>query len=534
MNTHSPKASIINYIEQNYQNLDALDFCQQMKIGFLNKAIKEFNHGVKSIAERSLKDKNVDKNLVKWARDVRKSVPELFASSTIYLHFYNIRRKNLLAAKRLLRMQEEENFINEQMKDNENNVQDNEESIEEEKKQESDEESQEDDKEESQEGDKEITYDSIYQDFRYDEANKRKLQDLKCKFENNFNIMRKEDKWYLSTGKCVEDELYAFGMQCVEGHPSHSFIIDISDKNYTKYNVFSNNELNEIKSYNTKERPRMDISLRKYLNSFNKTTADEIRREISKPQEFDQEYNREFDGDFDWIRHSIYTLLRLYESNKLKKPHRESCQECSSVSSSKRKNKDRLIGGIEVRERKKMGYRCDMIFCENRIGHDDSIEYGASEAGKMYDGDQGTKRLEEGSKKLPECLKDMLDYLLIKKDERTKIQTVGFIHSGLESFFMTADRPKKYITRITKSNQVHISNDISNFGATVLPAIYSAWIAKEVVKTVQAVLHECADRNDTEDSIWLDDYWDKERDKDATPETSTSNDIRNKKIKTTK
>ncbi|KAI7881197.1 uncharacterized protein EV154DRAFT_523507 [Mucor mucedo] len=60
-----------------------------------------------------------------------------------------------------------------------------------------------------------------------------------------------------------------------------------------------------------------------------------------------------------------------------------------------------------MRERKKMGYRCDMIFCENRVGHDEIIEYGAAEAGKSYDGEEGTKRLEEGSKKLPKCLKDI-------------------------------------------------------------------------------------------------------------------------------
>ncbi|KAI7881196.1 uncharacterized protein EV154DRAFT_523504, partial [Mucor mucedo] len=53
------------------------------------------------------------------------------------------------------------------------------------------------------------------------------------------------------------------------------------------------------------------------------------------------------------------------------------------------------------------GYRCDMIFCENRVGHDQIIEYGAAEAGKSYDGEEGTKRLEEGSKKLPRCLKDI-------------------------------------------------------------------------------------------------------------------------------
>lgn len=68
-----------------------------------------------------------------------------------------------------------------------------------------------------------------------------------------------------------------------------------------------------------------------------------------------------------------------------------------------------------------MGYQCDMIFCESRIGHGEYIEYGALEAEKLYDGDKGTKRMEEGSKKLPKCLKDMLDHLLLKKDDRLRI-----------------------------------------------------------------------------------------------------------------
>ncbi|KAI9327878.1 hypothetical protein BD770DRAFT_334338 [Pilaira anomala] len=150
------------------------------------------------------------------------------------------------------------------------------------------------------------------------------IQDLKSRFEQNFNAMKKEDKWYLSSGKCVEDELYAFGMQCVEEHPSHSFIIDVSDKNFVKYNVFNDNELKEIELFNKKEVHRMPLALCNCLNSFNKTTTTAIRREIFKTQDFDKNYSFELSSDFDWIRHSIYTLLRLYESDKLKNAHTES------------------------------------------------------------------------------------------------------------------------------------------------------------------------------------------------------------------
>ncbi|KAG0735103.1 hypothetical protein G6F57_013052 [Rhizopus arrhizus] len=345
-------------------------------------------------SELTLKSNNANKELIKWAKALRKSNINLFTSSLIYSHSYSLRRRNLLQAKKLLRIQEEEGFINDQLEDTENNQEE------------------------------EEIYPTQVTRVTSQEANQH-----------------------------VQNEITG-------GDPLSQNLED----EYVNVNM-----LQDLKS------------------------------------------SHELSSDFDWIRHSIYTLLRLYESDKLKKAHRESwylshiwqfidnafdniknidvlSQECSSVSSSKRKNKDRSIGGVEMRERKKVGYRCDMIFCENRIGHDERIEYGASEAGKLYDGDEGTKRLEEGSKKLPKCLKDMLDHLLLKKDDRSKIQTIGFVHSGLESFFMTADRPVKYATRITKSRRTHISNDISGFGSTILPALYSAWMAKEVVKNVQDVL----------------------------------------------
>ncbi|KAI9361751.1 hypothetical protein BD770DRAFT_434252 [Pilaira anomala] len=154
------------------------------------------------------------------------------------------------------------------------------------------------------------------------------------------------------------------------------------------------------------------------------------------------------------------------------------------------KNRDRSIGGVELQQRKKMGYRCDMIFCEDR---------------------------------------DMLDHLLLIKNDGSNIQTIGFIHSGLESFFMTADRPVKYTTRINKSREIHISNDISGFGSTVLPALYSAWIAKEIIENVKNSLHKTVERNNIKDSGWLDDYWDEDRSKTIIPETSNSSDVRGKK-----
>lgn len=84
----------------------------------------------------------------------------------------------------------------------------------------------------------------------------------------------------MSSGKCVENELYSFGMQYVEEHPCHSFIIDVKDRNLKKYGVFTDMELKEIESFNRKVLPSMPVVLHDYLNNFHRTTAADLRRQI--------------------------------------------------------------------------------------------------------------------------------------------------------------------------------------------------------------------------------------------------------------
>lgn len=82
----------------------------------------------------------------------------------------------------------------------------------------------------------------------------------------SFDRMKTEEKWYLSTSRCVEDELFAFGTQRKEEHPCHSFIVNPTDSNYQKYGVFSDEELMEIRSFKEKKLPTMPTSLDDYLN----------------------------------------------------------------------------------------------------------------------------------------------------------------------------------------------------------------------------------------------------------------------------
>lgn len=173
-----------------------------------------------------------------------------------------------------------------------------------------------------------------------------------------------------------------------------------------------------------------------------------------------------------------------------------------------------------------------MIFRKITCNHDEILEFGATETAKDYDGDEATKRLIEGFIKLPKCLKDMLDNLAMKSQTTNDIETVGFIHSGLQSFLVRADRPSPYITRLTRVRSIHISSDVSNFGHTVLPSLYSAWLAREIVKRIQLLLASRAATN-TADSSWLETYWTQSKPV-FIPETSTSLETSNRSSKKSK
>lgn len=97
----------------------------------------------------------------------------------------------------------------------------------------------------------------------------------------------------------------------------------------------------------------------------------------------------------------------------------------------------------------------------------------------------------------------MLDSLLLKVNDITQVQTVGFIHSGLQFYVIHADRPTKYITRMSKSRPYHISNDISEFGKSVLPAIYIAWVIKGIVARVDTLITKDISSKNNEDRLGM-------------------------------
>lgn len=176
-----------------------------------------------------------------------------------------------------------------------------------------------------------------------------------------------------------------------------------------------------------------------------------------------------------------------------------------SFASKTRKNKQRAISAVEKMQFSKMGRKMDLIFRTCTSSHSIPLEFGASETGKLMEGNHSTKFMEEGFVKLPKTLKDMLDQLIIRSnydnDIMSKLRVVGLVHSGLSSTLLQADRPSRYITRIIRFKTLHVSDDINTFFQTVIPTLCSAIVVREIVKESLNLVNS---QHESDNEDWLD------------------------------
>ncbi|KAI8069862.1 uncharacterized protein B0P05DRAFT_639400 [Gilbertella persicaria] len=146
----------------------------------------------------------------------------------------------------------------------------------------------------------------------------------RAEVEESFRVLRNNDKWILSTGTVVEDNLYAFGKLQIGDHPSQSLIFDPGDSElYVKNDVFTEEEIEEIKAYKNFKPIQLPDDIKQYLNKFNCQSTADIRKALNEKQSWEECYDREKHFDLDWIKHSVYTLVREYENGSLKKDHLE-------------------------------------------------------------------------------------------------------------------------------------------------------------------------------------------------------------------
>ncbi|KAI8367028.1 hypothetical protein EDC96DRAFT_544064 [Choanephora cucurbitarum] len=273
----------------------------------------------------------------------------------------------------------------------------------------------------------------------------------RAEVEESFRVLRNNDKW---------DSVYWNTSELQIGdQSSQSLIFDPGDSELcVKNDVFTEEEIEEIKAYKNFK----SIQL-----------PDDTKH-------WEECYDREKHFDLDWIKHSVYTLVREHENGSLKKDHLENWYNIHLWFMI-----DHIFGNLEGLEiirtiedvnnhtRQPMGRRFDYLICQINPNSSSSLEFGASEVDKI-DKLNGNKMIKERGTKLPKVLKDMLD-LLVKENE-------GVVHSGLHMKVIRVDRPKGYITRITDGKALQVPTDITKFGENVLPVLVQVYCLKLLVK----------------------------------------------------
>ncbi|RUP43198.1 hypothetical protein BC936DRAFT_137490, partial [Jimgerdemannia flammicorona] len=318
-------------------------------------------------------------------------------------------------------------------------------------------------------------------------------------FTRAYNSMENDKKWVLTTGTIVEDALYDFGVKCMHEHLCHSFVVDPDDENYLNEGVFTQHELEEIRDFQKKVLPPVPRDLLLYLDSFRMGTTADLRRLVFRQEAMDQNFDRHKDFDRDWIRNTVYNLLREYEADSLTKKHLElwllihvgsfidkAFEDISGIvavrgescclASSARKNGKRTVAALIMLKRKMLGRRSDLII--RKI----SMEYGCAEAGRLFEGEKGTKLLREKGLKTPKMLKDIFNNLCaaVDGDEQKvrKLESIGFLHAGLVMSLLRLDSPAGYTCRVSCSKSLEIPSQVAEFSSKALPVILLAWRAK--------------------------------------------------------
>jgi len=218
----------------------------------------------------------------------------------------------------------------------------------------------------------------------------------------------------------------------------------------------------------------------------------------------------EYGFETDTLKYSVHSLVREYERNPnpfssdqyeawyninvwgpiIDKAYEDIINvnvvrgESSSLASSERKNRDRTTDS-----RKEMGRRGDAIIRKSSGGI--KLEFGGSEAGRHYEGQNGTKWLNESGLKLPKMMRDMFISLCKNtnwdKKKMEEIETIGYVHGGLALMIMTLDLPSGYITRLTKSDLYYIPEDLGLFSKAI-ELITAVWKSKKIVTRTMEIL----------------------------------------------
>ncbi|CAG8715188.1 7630_t:CDS:2, partial [Funneliformis mosseae] len=324
-------------------------------------------------------------------------------------------------------------------------------------------------------------------------TNEMLLIDL-AKFEEAYSKLDPNCMWVLESGRKVKEVIYEFARNLPRESCLHSFIINDADADVK--GLFSDVEWKEITGSEVKENLKIGLSLRDLMIKYTVKSIKELRKIIYEPFILDgSEYDKNLHHDLDFINYAYWSMLFLwdreenpFDSSKLEGWYEMNIWghlidlifhdinidlvrgECMSCASSDRKNIIRMIN-----DRKKIGRKRDGVFklCKDRL------EFGAIEAGRKWEGHNGTKYLND-SLKLNKMMKDMIVQLTTicdwREDLVRKLEVIGILHGANRIQIITMDYLKGYISHIRHRKFYEVSGRLtkSNPLALVLKEILYA------------------------------------------------------------
>ncbi|CAO3612156.1 unnamed protein product [Mucor hiemalis] len=327
---------------------------------------------------------------------------------------------------------------------------------------------------------------------------------------NLYACIPQYNKWKLSTGKVVDDQMLSLAKDSVYEHPVHSLILDPNDVIWKQY--FTDAELNEIRQFNAPKLPSIPEDFAEYLRSYEQewATAKDL---YFFADSLHHDPVHEFDKK--WARESIVRMSELFlESDELElddfteadllhdvwpfiyrafknKGAKASLGEKTSGAVAFAKNENRGLETREKRPRKAIGAKLDIVF---KIAYN---EHGSCEVGKNDVTIVDDKYLNDGMLKLPKTLRDMMALLTQKNPAKmNSIYTVGFLVMGLGMELVVMDIPiGNHITRLTKTCRLEFSTSIKTSMIDFLPLLESTWKGKQMMNMVYKTLNDRKRKN---------------------------------------
>ncbi|CDH52463.1 chitin deacetylase [Lichtheimia corymbifera JMRC:FSU:9682] len=328
---------------------------------------------------------------------------------------------------------------------------------------------------------------------------KRLTPSDQARASKTFEALDPSKMWKLTTGTIVEEQLASLVKECNFEHQCHSMILDPSLPIWNQY--FTDEELNEISSYNTMAVSQLPTEIRDYLSSFkSKHTLEDLTTQHNTFGPFD----RIRQSDLYWVHKAVSDALDLYHCKYFQDLDRteedivrrvweliERCfdytnikytgGEMTSQASAQRMNGGRDPSAIHYMKRKRMGTKTDGLF-KSKVGF---LELGTCEAGKCSD-TISTKSIQEGSLKCPKTLKDMLIGIVQESPKNIRnVQTLGFIVSGVYIKLIAASFPQGYVCRILDlSGWLQYPTCERDMVKKLTPIIQLVWHAKTTMTQV--------------------------------------------------